>query len=139
MPKPWVTALVVGATLACVVLVVFLAIADLYAPRASAGVFRDVALGQIIARLENNNVIPRGTTWADTSLRERRVSVAWLWPTDREALAAIAREANVEIEYPMGHHGDIWGPISIRNASGPPGLVPRRATGEFRGLKSPCA
>lgn len=100
---------------------------DWRAPRSAPRDHRAVPLRVIIEDLERNRVIPAGTTWESSELKERRVTVGWFLSRDRAVLEYIAKAGEVVIGFPMGHHGEVWGPISIGEArhQAPAGVFPR--------------
>ncbi len=54
------------------------------------------ALGEVVADLERNGVIPVGTTWASPSPKARAVTVSfWFLPPASTAVADISRSAGV--------------------------------------------
>lgn len=99
--------------------------------------YTSIPLATVIADLETNYVIPRGTTWSEESLKTRPVTVWWVWPSDKEALLAISQVANVTFTYQMGHHGEIWVPVHVTPAQGVAGLKPVVRRGPYRGVVVP--
>ncbi len=58
--------------------------------------YRTVPLGDVVADLERNGVIPLGTTWASPSLKSRPVTASfWFLPPASEAIDSISRSAGV--------------------------------------------
>jgi hypothetical protein len=101
---------------------------DWYAPRMPPRSFTAAPLGDVIAEIERNGVIPVGTTWEADPLKSRKVTLTpLLFPTDREVVREIALSAGVIIGYPMGQEGQILGPLHVRAAAGAkPGVEYRR-------------
>ncbi|MEJ2422628.1 MAG: hypothetical protein P8018_13170 [Acidobacteriota bacterium] len=87
-----------------------------WGPRSAPRSYNDVRLADVIADLEKSEVLRPGTQWEDESLKNRRVTVSWFMPSDWGVVRILAREAGVEIAYPVGYHGDVQGPITIRRS-----------------------
>lgn len=119
------------ATLLALVSLIFLTSPgyDWRAPRSAARDYQTVALGVIVEDLERNNVLPRGTNWDDPELKNRRVTVSWFLSRDRVVLERIAEAGDVVIRFPMGHHGEVWAPITIARTTqhGLAGVEPQPA------------
>ena len=113
-------ALLLLAFLLSLLVIIFISVqstADVYAPRSWYANYRDVPVGQIVEDLENRQIIPKGTMWESNAIKARRVTVRWIAASDRDALGELAKAARVKIAYPVGYHGDLWGPVSIQNAT----------------------
>ena len=93
-------------------------LSDWYARRMPPRTYKSAALGNVVADLEREGVIPLGTTWESEDLKSRPVSMTAILPTDREAVHQIAERAGVIIGYPMGQEGQITGPLHVRSAAG---------------------
>ena len=81
-------------------------------------------LSEIIADMENQGLIPLGTTWENEGLKARKVTVSyWLLPTDLDALDKLASAAGVVIEIPVEVEAQVVGSARVRSISGGrPGL-----------------
>ncbi|HSF17552.1 MAG TPA: hypothetical protein VLK65_18555 [Vicinamibacteria bacterium] len=89
-----------------------------YAPRSLPRAYKDASLEVVIHDLEENEVIPQLTEWESEELRERAVTVSWIWPTDKEALDAIAVAAGIVIDCSFDSGIDyswVVGPCVIRS------------------------
>lgn len=123
--------LLIAGLLIGVLVCLFIAIQsppDLYVPRSWFVSYNDEAVGTVLESLQQHGVLPHGVEWENASLKDRKVSVRWLTATDAQALAQISEQAQLEIVCPVGYHGDITGPITVRRALKVPGLVFKRTT-----------
>jgi hypothetical protein len=122
----WRTFVVCGVILLVLSAVTWVAVTPpghLSAPRSGPRDYRASSLEAVLQDLEEHAVIPSGTQWELNTLRRRVVTVSWLYPRDRQALEQIATAAGVLIQFPMGRHGEIIGPVIVKEARGePPGI-----------------
>jgi hypothetical protein len=133
-------AIAVAAILLALVVVVMIAgtpSSYWYEQRMMPRKYTSIPLATVIADLEANYVIPRGTTWSDESLKRRPVTVSWVWPSDKEALLAVSQVSHVTFTYQMGHHGEIWAPVQVTQAQAVGGLNPVVRRGPYRGVVVP--
>jgi hypothetical protein len=127
MPAPAITprtsvatTLVVSATVLALVVVYVVGVTPptaWHAPDIGPRAYSGVVLEEVLQDLEHQGLIPAGTSWQEPVLRRRRVTARWFWIRDTEALELIGQSAGVTFEYPVGHHGEIWGPVRVLNAS----------------------
>ena len=70
----------------------------------------------MISELEAKEIIPRGSRWARADLEQTKVTVdVRFLSTDFETLDQIAVAARLHIQVPVGQHGELRGPIDIRD------------------------
>jgi hypothetical protein len=111
--RAFVTCLAILALISAVALVVVTPPGNLLAPRSGARDYDRTPLGDVLVDLEENGIIPNGTTWDSDALRERPVTTSWLFPRDKQALHMVAISADVIIEIPLGTHAQIVGPVTV--------------------------
>lgn len=122
-------ALVMSAVILSLLVIIFVAVRplrSLYGPLVWYAKYRDAPLSGVIEDLERTHVIPIGTVWKDASLRTRRISVNWLLTDPEHVLGDLARQAVVRIEYPVGYHADMIGPVELAPAEPAKGSVAPR-------------
>ena len=85
-----------------------------YQPLMPPRSYRSTPLEDVLADLERNGLIPPGTEWATSDLRDRTVTLDLLdLSTHRRVLSRVARAAGVSIEFPTDTHGNIAGPVHV--------------------------
>lgn len=109
-------ALLITAVLICLIVLIEIAarpMQDLYGPIVWLAKYEGAPLERVVRDLEQDQVIPAGTSWKDESLRNLPVTGRWMLAPPREVLHDVAVSAGVRIEYPVGYHGDMLGPAEI--------------------------
>jgi len=97
-----------------VVIVTFSPPSSWYQPLMPPRSYRSTPLAHVLADLERNGLIPPGTEWATSGLRDRTVTLDLLdLSTHRRVLSRVARAAGVSIEFPTDTHGNIAGPAHV--------------------------
>lgn len=120
------TGLLIASVLLCLMITVHLAVRpmrQLYEPLVWHANYQEVPLSRIVADLERDHIIRWGVEWGEPSLKNRRVTACWLLASVDDVLADLARTGELRIEYPVGYHGDLVGPVRFLSADQPGGRV----------------
>jgi TonB family protein len=88
-----------------------------FEPRMKPATYQSEPLGRVIDDMEKQKIVPAGTVWDEQELKSVPITISVDLTRGLTNLKVLARTARVTIEYPMGQHGEIAGPIRIRRAS----------------------